>query len=124
MYEDEFSDFSLEIYEWLSLISLESPRVDPKDRIDPYLSRYAPPSAETQNPQVTELVKIAWNGFTSSSWAHRIFVQALLAAKPEMWFSFGVLGFKESIPNANGDCTILKLPGARNEYMLWEVEQG
>jgi ribonuclease P/MRP protein subunit RPP40 len=124
MYEDDFSDFSVEIYEWLSVISLESPRVVPNDRIDPFLSRYSPPPAESPKPSVTELVKISWKGFTSSSWAHKIFVQALLVAKPGVWFSFATLGFDEGIRTGGRDCTILKLPGAQNEYMLWEVEQG
>jgi len=123
-YEDDFSDFSVEMYEWISLVSLESPRVDLNDRIDPFLSRYAPPAAEDRNPEVTKLVKINWKGFASSSWAHQIFVQVLLAAKPGMWFSFAVLGFHESIQTGGGDCTILKLPGAQNEYMLWEIEKG
>ena len=124
MYEDDFSDFSVEMYEWLSMISLGSPRVDLNDRIDPFLSRYAPPAAGEQDIGVTGLVKISWKGFASSSWAHKIFVQALLAAKPGMWFSLAVLGFDESIRTGGEDCTILKLPGAQNEYMLWEVEQG
>lgn len=123
-YEDDFSDFSVEVYEWISLISLGSPRVDPNDKIDPFLSRYAPPTAEDQKLDITQLVKMNWEGFASSSWAHKIFIQALLAAKPGMWFSFAVLGFNESIQTGGGDCTILKLPGAQNEYMLWEIEQG
>jgi ribonucleases P/MRP protein subunit RPP40 len=123
MYEDDFGDFSVEMYEWISLISLGSPRVDPKDRVDPFLSRYTPPSAELHSLKVTDVVKITWNGFTSSPWAYKIFVQTLLEAKPDMWFSFAVLGFKESIPRESGDCTVLKLPGVGNEYMLWEVEQ-
>jgi ribonucleases P/MRP protein subunit RPP40 len=123
-YEDDFSDFSVEMYEWISLISLGSPRVELDDKIDPFLSRYAHPAAGEQNLVVTELVKISWKGFASSSWAHKIFVQALLAAKPGTWFCFVVLGFDESIRTGGGDCTILKLPGAQNEYMLWEVDQG
>jgi ribonucleases P/MRP protein subunit RPP40 len=124
MYEDDFSDFSVEMYEWISLISLGSPRVDLNDRIDPFLSRYAPPAAGDQSLGITKLVKINWKGFASSLWAHKVFVQVLLAAKPGMWFSFAVSGFDESIRTGGGDCTILKLPGAQTEYMLWEVEQG
>ncbi len=112
------------MYEWISLVSLGSPRVDHNDKIDPFLSRYTPPVADDRNNEATKLVKITWKGFASSSWAHNIFVQALLAAKPGMWFSFDVLGFQKSIRLSGGDCTMLKLPGAQNEYMLWEVEQG
>ncbi|KAL7936423.1 ribonuclease P 40kDa subunit domain-containing protein [Trichoderma chlorosporum] len=36
-----------EMYEWLSLVRLESPRVEEGDTIDPYLSRYSPPEADS-----------------------------------------------------------------------------
>jgi ribonucleases P/MRP protein subunit RPP40 len=124
IYEDSFADFSVELYEWISLLSLESPRVDPNDSIDPFLSRYAPPIAKDQNLDVTKLVKISWHGFAASCWAHKIFVQAFLAAKPRMWFTFSVFGFNDCSRTGGGDCTIWKLPGAQNEYMLWEIEQG
>ena len=123
LYENEFSEFSVEIYEWISLISLGSPRVEYGDKIDHFLSRYTRPPLGDKTPVLTEVFKITWTGFASSSWAHRIFVQAILMARPGMWFSFAVLGFDESVRTGGGDCTILKLPNAHNEYMLWEIEQ-
>jgi ribonuclease P/MRP protein subunit RPP40 len=119
---DDFSDYAIELYEWLSLIALESPRVSVDDHIDPFLSRYSPPNAGQTNHGVSELVKIIWEGFISPSWAHKAFVQGLLAAKPNMWFSFAVSGFGESLSMESRDLTILKLPGVASDYVLWEVE--
>ncbi|CZT41850.1 uncharacterized protein RSE6_01649 [Rhynchosporium secalis] len=42
-YGGDFEDYAAETHEWLSLILLDSPRIHPEDKIDPYLSRYAPP---------------------------------------------------------------------------------
>lgn len=123
---DEFNDFSVDLYEWLSLISLESPRVNINDKIDPFLSRYSPPEPDPASPKTEELVKITWEGFLSPSWAYTVFVQALLAATVDMWFSFAVLGFNESLPSDSTDCTVLRLPGQPgqpSEYILWEVDQ-
>jgi ribonuclease P/MRP protein subunit RPP40 len=122
-YEDEFTDFSCDLYEWLSLISLQSPRIGIDDRIDPFLSRYSPPRSEANDIDVSELVKVTWQGFLSAPWAHGILVKAMLAASPKTWFSLGVCGFGESVSDSR-DCTILNLPGSSNEYLLWEIEGG
>lgn len=117
-YGGEFEDFATETHEWLSLIALESPRIDPDDQIDSFLSRYSLPSDSTAS---SYLVKITWRGFLSPSWAHKTFVQALLTTPSDKWFSYSVVGFGESWPGDGKDCTILKLPDAPNEYVLWEV---
>ncbi|KAM0449968.1 hypothetical protein ACHAO4_006845 [Trichoderma viride] len=41
-----------EMYEWLSLVRLESPRIVTGDTIDPYLSRYSPPEADSSTAQM------------------------------------------------------------------------
>jgi len=121
--EDDFGAFATDIYEWLSLIQLESPRVDVKDRIDPFLSRYRPPASDNPSGEAETLMRISWEGFFSPSWAHKTFVQAVLAATTKSWFAYVVSGFPESLPAGSRDCTILKIPGPSSEYMLWEVEQ-
>jgi ribonucleases P/MRP protein subunit RPP40 len=119
---DDFGNYAEEIYEWLSLIALESPRLSVDDCVDPFLSRYSPPLRAGQANQGLELVKISWEGFISPSWAHRAFIQGLQAATPDMWFSFAVSGFSESLSTESTDTTILKLAGFASDYMLWEVE--
>jgi ribonuclease P/MRP protein subunit RPP40 len=117
-YGADFEDYAVEVHEWLSLILLESPRIRSDDKIDAFLSRYVPPGGSTTS---SNLVKITWQGFLSPSWAHKTFVQALLAAPRDVWFAYYVVGFGESFLGGNRDCTILKLPNASNEYVLWEV---
>jgi ribonuclease P/MRP protein subunit RPP40 len=112
------------VYEWLSLISLGSPRVYLNDQIDPFLSRYVPPPPKLNDCEKLELVKITWEGFMSSRWAHEVFVQTVLAATAKMWFGIILSGFNESFSGPSRDCIVLKLPEAGNEYVLWEVEEG
>ena len=117
-YGADFEDYAVEMHEWLSLALVESPRIRSDDDIDSFLSRYGPPGASTTS---STLVKITWQGFLSPSWAHNFFFQALLAAPQDTWFAYFVVGFGESLLGGSKDCTILKLPNAPNEYVLWEV---
>lgn len=119
---DDFGEFSNDLYEWLSLIQLESPRVSTNDSIDPFLSRYTTPQApENSSPEPLE--KLSWHGFISPKWAHEALVQTVLSVSPKSWFAFAVSGFGESLPAGSRDCTILRIPGRSSEYMLWEVER-
>ena len=117
-YDGDFEDFAVEMHEWLSLVSLGSPRIDPNDRIDPVLSRYLSPGELTKS---SKLVKITWQGFQSASWVHKSFAQVVLSSPNDSWFAFTVCGFGEGCSGRSKDCTILKLPD--KEYVLWEIEQ-
>lgn len=116
-YGDDFEDFAVDTHEWLSLISLDSPRIRHDDQINSFLSRYSTPGPST----ASNLVKITWQGFLSPSWAHQTFVQTLLAIPGDGWFAYCVGGFGEGWAGDCKDCTILKVPDAPNEYVLWEV---
>ncbi|KAK6592957.1 hypothetical protein H4I96_11555 [Botrytis cinerea] len=59
-YDEDFREFAVGIHEWLSLISLESPRVNSTDKVDPFLSRYDLPIS---SDETEELVKVTWTGF-------------------------------------------------------------
>ncbi|KAK0643336.1 ribonuclease P 40kDa subunit-domain-containing protein [Cercophora newfieldiana] len=56
---DDLESFSTELYEWLSLVRLESPRINPRDDIDPFLCRYHAPDPVTPG----KLCKISWQGY-------------------------------------------------------------
>jgi ribonuclease P/MRP protein subunit RPP40 len=118
-YDGDFEDFVVETHEWLSLISLGSPRINPADQIDSFLSRYVPPGMSIES---SKLVKITWRGFLPPSWVHKTFAQALLACPSNLWFAYYVCGFGEGWSSRTKDCTILKLPDSQKEYLLWEVE--
>jgi ribonuclease P/MRP protein subunit RPP40 len=117
-YGADFEDYAVDIHEWLSLALLESPRIDPNDKIDSFLSRYVPPGDYFTN---CNLIKITWQGFISPSWAHKAFVQMLLAAPQDEWFAYCVVGFGDGPLGECKNCTTLKLPDAPKEYVLWEI---
>jgi ribonucleases P/MRP protein subunit RPP40 len=117
-YGADLEDYAVELQEWLALILLESPRISPDDKIDPFLSRYAPPGDSHTN---TKLVKLTWQGFLSPTWAHKTFVKILLATFRDAWFAYCVGGFGEGISGESKNCTILRLPDTPNEYVLWEI---
>jgi ribonucleases P/MRP protein subunit RPP40 len=117
-YGAEFEDYAVDIHDWLSLVLLESPRINSDDKIDPFLSRYAPPGDSFKD---TKLLKVTWQGFMSSSWAHQIYVQMLLAVPKDAWFAYSVVGFGDGPLGESKVCTILKLPDAPNEFVSWEI---
>jgi ribonuclease P/MRP protein subunit RPP40 len=117
-YGTNFEDYAVETLEWISLIQLDSPRINPDDKIDSFLSRYVPLG---DSSTVCKLVKITWQGFLAPSWAHKIFVQVLLAIPRDVWFAYCVAGFGEEALDESRNCTILKVPDAPNEYVLWEI---
>jgi ribonuclease P/MRP protein subunit RPP40 len=120
---DDFSDYVGELYEWLSLVSLESPRVLIGDDIDSFLSQYVPPVGDDGDFTSINVVRLTWEGFMAAKWAHEVFIAVLLTTPSEMWLSFVVSAFSSTGPEDCKDCTILKCPGSTGEYILWEVDQ-
>lgn len=58
--------------EWLAMVSLESPRVDENDKVDPYLSRYSVPDVDNSCP--SDLISLKWHGFINPQWATKLFI--------------------------------------------------
>jgi ribonuclease P/MRP protein subunit RPP40 len=117
-YGADFEDYAVDIYEWLSLILLESPRIKFDDKIDTFLSRYVPPGDSLTN---SKLVKLTWQGFMSPAWAHNTYVQLLLAVPQDAWFTYCAVGFGDGPLGQSKTCTILKLPNAPKEFVSWEI---
>ncbi len=116
-----FEDFAVDIYEWLSLVRLESPRVDPKDNIDSYLSLYQAPG-DPENQKEAKICKISWEGLLSPSWTRATLVDLIVALPRRTWFSLSMTTFPTGMAGGNSDCTILRPPNAPGEYILWEVK--
>lgn len=116
-----FKDFASDLHEWFSLVSLGSPRITTQDDIDVFLSRYRTPVSEDLTSVPQDLVRVIWEGFMPSILAHSIFVYGAQEMSSKMWLSFSAWGFGESLSETR-DCTVLKLPGISNEYIMWEIE--
>lgn len=116
----ELPEFASEVYEWLSLVRLQSLRVSAADSINPYLSRYQPPGEPGQQHSA-RLCTIIWEGLLPPSFARRLLVEAILALPSQSWFSMAVSAFPQGFSGDTAESTILRPPGVPNEYLLWDV---
>jgi len=107
------------MYEWLSMVLLESPRIDPGDQIDPFLCQYRPPGDSYIKGS---LVKVTWRGFLSPFWVQKMFIQVLQALPKNAWFACHVTDFSTDMLDEGKSTMVLRLPDAHNEYVMWEIE--
>ena len=70
--DDDFEDWALETYEWLSLVGLKSPRIVVNDAIDPFLSRYQVPDSDLG--KIFNMVALTWTGLIPVSWIMQLFI--------------------------------------------------
>ena len=126
-------DFAGSLYEWLSLVSLESPRITAHDSVDPFLSRYAVTGTEIAVTQT--LRRIRWEGLLPAAWASELLLRTLLvifctlscrllayeslavriglrSAASTSWFALNALGFEGGFPEAAHGYTVLRVPSA------------
>ena len=69
--DDDYEDWALETYEWLSLVALDSPRILSEDTVDPFLSRYQTPHIDSKDLSV---VVLTWEGFIPMVWIMHLFI--------------------------------------------------
>jgi ribonuclease P/MRP protein subunit RPP40 len=115
---EDFEDFSTGLYEWLSLVRLQSPRIEVGDQIDPYLSRYQVPEGGTEG----KICKISWQGFLAPAWSRQTLIDIILALPHKAWFSFSTTTFSKGLAGGNTECSILRPPNSSGEYLMWEVK--
>ncbi|OTB01667.1 hypothetical protein M426DRAFT_75063 [Hypoxylon sp. CI-4A] len=118
----DLDEFAMDIYEWLSLIRLDSPRIQIGDDIDPYLSGYAVPG-EAEDIQEGKLCRVSWQGFIPPRWTQQTLADVILALPSKSWFSLSVTSFARGIVGDNADCTILRPPNSPKEYFLWDIRR-
>lgn len=75
--DEDFEEWALETYEWISLVGLGSPRVLSSDTIDTYLSRYRVPNAAAalESPRTKCMVALTWTGLLPGEWIRDLFIQ-------------------------------------------------
>lgn len=72
---EDFEDASLELLEWLGMLSLQSPRLSSTDAINPYLCRYD--LKERDGTTVSPVMKITWRGFFPAKWIHELYLECM-----------------------------------------------
>ncbi|KAM0250682.1 hypothetical protein ACHAQJ_008516 [Trichoderma viride] len=110
-----------EIYEWLSLVRLESPRVVAGDSIDSYLSRYSLPEGNSATAQ-TQVCKLSWQGFLSSSWLRGLFVDIVTNCPSQSWFALSATTFSRNILGGCNELSFLRPPERSGEFLTWETK--
>lgn len=115
----EGSDTAVELYEWISLVRLRSPRVLFNDDIDPYLSRYTVPSYPVGEMSVGQ---ISWNGLLSSSWVSNLTSALMTACPEESWFAISATDMAASGLGGRSEITVLKPPGQSSRYLMWDIK--
>lgn len=108
-----------ELYEWLSLIRLESPRIDAKDEIDPYLSRYESPQAPSTS---IRLEKLSWQGFISPKWLRETLASLLIHSPSKAWFALSASELCRNVSNSSNEVLLLRPSQAAEEYIMWEIQ--
>lgn len=75
---DSDSENIHELVEWIGLAVLESPRINSRDCIDSYLSRYEVPEGSRE---LGALIVLNWNGFYAASWVTELLI-ACMSVQP------------------------------------------
>ncbi|QIX02237.1 hypothetical protein AMS68_007754 [Peltaster fructicola] len=91
----------LELQEWLSLLTISSPRVTSTDKIDSYLSRYQVPrtdgaGVEAQQPISTEVLRTEWRGLLHVDFIKTLYMSLLKAGTSTGWLAMSAHAFDGS----------------------------
>ncbi|RCI14352.1 hypothetical protein L249_5951 [Ophiocordyceps polyrhachis-furcata BCC 54312] len=109
-----------ELYEWLSLIRLRSPRAAANDTIDPFLSRYsAPGGAHGQ----TNVCLLSWQGFMAATWLRSLVTDALEACSPQQWVFISATTLSTNVARLGSELALLRPSGVVDEYLMWETSK-
>ena len=90
---DEDFEIASDFLEWLTLVTMCSPRIQDSDKIDTYLSRYRTPDNTDGSQHTTQdLVRFQWHGFIPAIFI-RSLVLAALKAPGTGWFGMTARSF-------------------------------
>ncbi|KAI0396390.1 ribonuclease P 40kDa subunit [Xylariaceae sp. FL0594] len=113
----ELDEDAAEIYEWISLVRLESPRLEVGDTIDPYLSTYKVPGKPSEQT-IGRLCKISWRGFIPPKWAADTLAALIHNLPQKTWFSFSTTAFTRAAVGHGADCTIMRPPSSPGDRLV------
>ncbi|KAK7964068.1 hypothetical protein PG996_008242 [Apiospora saccharicola] len=116
----DLEEFATDMYEWLSLVRLDSPRISTGDKIDPYLSRYSVPKVQG-DPKPATLCKVSWQGFIDPNWTRQVLVDLIISTSSRSWFAMSTSSFEKGVAGKGGDCMILRPANSPGEYVMWDV---
>jgi ribonuclease P/MRP protein subunit RPP40 len=92
-FKDEL--YQEQLFEWISLAFINSPRILDADHIDPYLCRYEFPDAYldgTAPKTVDDIVHVRWRGLIPAKLAAAILSEA--AQQGQEWMAYSMTSFE------------------------------
>jgi ribonuclease P/MRP protein subunit RPP40 len=108
-----------DIYEWLSLARLRSPRIKTMDDIDPWLSRYEAPEAQGGH---IDICVSSWQGLISSAWLQQFALKVVTTLPQTAWFCIAATEMSGSLSGAAREVVLLRPDQPRDEYLMWEIQ--
>lgn len=110
-----------DLLEYLSLITLNSPRIYADDSVDPYLSRYRVPDPfpgveDGAAVEARDLVSLNWKGFASPKFLMKIWMLARKERKEDWWISMTGSQF------GGGFYTVLESGEGEGEVLCWQCD--
>lgn len=109
-----------DLYEWLSLVRLESARVEPDDNIDPYLSRYCVTGKTSER---LNICKITWQGFIGTTWLRDLARDAVAVCPRRSWLSIIATSSHCVEMGVNAESVLLRPPGQEDQYLMWQIKR-
>ena len=122
----EFEDYTYvaDVEEWISLVAMQSPRVQANDSVDPYLCRYAIPDCDIttmdgQPVNIRDLVLLRWHGFLPSHFVIRVLLAARkVSSKQHQWATLTVHGFHDK--TLTGMKLSDTIEDGKDAYLEWQ----
>lgn len=109
------------MYEWLSLVRLQSPRVMAGDNIDPYLSRYQVPDDDDKAVDA-KFSMIRWQGFLTADWVRQLLVDILTTLPSHTPFALSATSFCKGTVGDSSEIAFMRPRNAPDHYLMWEVK--
>ncbi|KAG5952223.1 hypothetical protein E4U58_000889 [Claviceps cyperi] len=116
----DMQEIGLCVYEWLSLLKMESPRVQYGDNVDTFLSRYRVASRDREQVRIC---RISWVGLIGTTWFQNLVRDVMTANATEGWLSFGSNSFHDvSLSGIGSELVMLRPSTKEDQYLTWRLK--
>ncbi|KAG6024300.1 hypothetical protein E4U19_003857 [Claviceps sp. Clav32 group G5] len=116
----DMQEIGLCVYEWLSLLRLESPRVQYGDDVDTFLSRYRVASRDREQVRVC---RISWVGLIGTTWFQNLVRDVMTVNATEGWLSFSSNSFYDvSLSGIGSELVMLRPSTKEDQYLTWRLK--
>ncbi|KAG6061395.1 hypothetical protein E4U32_002995 [Claviceps aff. humidiphila group G2b] len=116
----DMQEIGLCVYEWLSLLKLDSPRVQYGDDVDTFLSRYRVASRDREQVRIC---RISWVGLIGTSWFQNLVRDVMTVNATEGWLSFSSNSFYDASLSGIGSELVMLRPSTKeDQYLMWRLQ--